>query len=117
MCDQEEISDWRTEALGVINDIKAHVSSIQVSDALKSDETKIYLNIVTLESENYCIRLDREGFVVAGRGSDSQDLEAEESQVYETPYSLLSAISKKFTESFGNRLINELSKLKQLQND
>lgn len=118
MCDEEEIIDWKTEAQGVINDVKAHVRSIEVSDVLKSDATKIYLNLVTLENQSYCIRLDNEGFIVAGQGMDSQDLEsAEESQVYETPYSLLSVISKKFTESFGNRLINELGKLEPRQND
>lgn len=117
MSDEEQIIDWQTEAQSVINDVKTHVSSIQISDLLKSDQTKIYLNVVTLESEDYCVRLDREGFIVAGHGKDSQDLEGEETQKYETPYSLLSTISKKFTESFGNRLISELNKLKQTRND
>lgn len=119
MCDEEEIIDWKTEAQGVINDIKAHVDSILISEVLQSDETKIYLNVVTLEHETFCVRLDAEGFIVAGKGQDSQDLETaeEEAQMYETPYSLLSAISKKFTESFGNRLITELSKLERVQNN
>lgn len=117
MCDEEEIIDWKTEAQGVINDVKVHLSSIQVSNVLPSDETKIYLNVVTLENESFCIRLSNEGFIVAGNGIDSQNMEKDESEVYETPYSLLSAISKKFTESFGNRLISELNKLEQNQND
>lgn len=115
MCDAEEILDWAKEAQAVINDVKAHVNSIQVSAVLKSDETKIYLNVVTLENSNFCIRLDSGGFTLAGREKDCQELEGVEADVYETPYSLLSAISKKFTESFGNRLISELSKLERNQ--
>uniref|UniRef100_A0A336L688 CSON005418 protein n=1 Tax=Culicoides sonorensis TaxID=179676 RepID=A0A336L688_CULSO len=113
MCDEEEIIEWKTEAQGVINDVKAHVSSIEVSAVLESNERKIYLNVVTLEDEKYCIRLDNEGFIVVGKEFDTTNLEDEESQVFETPYSLLSSISKKFTESFGNRLISELNKLQQ----
>ncbi|XP_063697313.1 uncharacterized protein LOC134828215 [Culicoides brevitarsis] len=116
MDDDEEIIDWKSEALAVVNDIKDHVSGIELSNVLPSDETKIYLNVTTIEGEIFCIRLNSEGFLISGHGKDSRASEAlENQQIYETPYSLLSAISKKFTESFGNRLINELSKLENRQ--
>lgn len=113
MCDDEEKSDWRTEAAGVIHDIKVHVKNIHISEQMVSDETQIYLNLVTLEDARFCIRLDNTGFKVAGKDFDNQELEMMEQDTFETPYSLLSSISKKFTESFGNRLISELNKLKQ----
>lgn len=112
MCD-EGIIEWKVEAQGVIHDIKSHVNSIKISDQLVTDETKIFLNLETKEGEKYCVRLNAEGFAVVGKTFDNKDDEDSEVQHFETPYTLLSSISKEFTQSFGNSLIAQLKNLEQ----
>lgn len=112
MC-EEEIMDWRVEAQGVINDIQGHVNSIKISDQLSSSETEIYLNLETKEGKRFCILLNGDGFSVVGNSYDNKDDEHAEVEHYETPYSLLSSISKEFTQSFGNCLMDKLKDLEQ----
>lgn len=112
MCD-EEIIEWKVEAQGVIHDVQSHVNSIKISDQLESDETEIFLNLETKEGERFCVRLNADGFAVVGKGFDNKEDEDLEVEHYETPYSLLSSISKEFTQSFGNSLMDRLKDLEQ----
>lgn len=102
MLDEE---NWREEAKSVINDVKNHVQSIEISQ-LASNDRFIYVNLTTLENETYCIELSSSGFRIVGISHDLNNIDSDE--YYETPYSLLSKISASFYQSFADELINKL---------
>ncbi|KAK9888518.1 hypothetical protein WA026_000769 [Henosepilachna vigintioctopunctata] len=98
--------NWRLEAESVINDIKNHVYSITLSEKLQNTNKKIFLNLITLENQTFCIELSGQGFRIVGKSFDTTDINC--SQYYETPYSLLNNVSPMFSTSFGNELIAKL---------
>lgn len=100
---------WKEEADSVISDITSHVSNAAISEHLQSDNQKVYLNLTTLEQSRYCVELSACGFRVVGNAFDDASLDGKE--YYETPYSLLSAISPTFSNSFGNALLKKLQAL------
>ncbi|VEN35094.1 unnamed protein product [Callosobruchus maculatus] len=108
----EEVLDaenWKLEATAVINDVKDHVKTLTISEKLKSDNTHIYLNLITIEENCYCIQLSGRGFRVVGYNFDEIDQATDE--YFETPYSLLNKLSPKFKDSFANDLFNRLNNL------
>lgn len=105
---------WRAEVNSVINDIKDHVHSVTVSHELNSSESRIYLNITTLEERRCCVELSALGFLLVG--SDHNLVDVMQSQHFETPYSLLGSISPMFYQSFGAQLMEKLTALSSSQN-
>lgn len=103
-------NQWKIEATAVINDIKNHVRQISMSSLEGTDEF-IYLNLTTLEGQDYCIQMSKMGFSIADICHDSLNMEA--STYFETPYSLLDSISPKYRESFAHKLIDSLAALKK----
>ena len=101
----EELIDWRIEAEAVIRDVKNHLQRVKISDKFESDETKIYLEVETLERHEFIIELTSQGFKLY-REQPQQEAEAE---FFETPYALLDSVSPKFRESFANELSRKLS--------
>ena len=72
--------------------------------------------MTTVEGEKFTVSLSGEGFAVVGRGAhDLCDLEPDEADYRETPYSLLAAISPGYTQKFGSNLMAKLSELKESQ--
>lgn len=98
---------WPQEAEAAINDIRKHVKTANISPQLKSNQ-RIYINLTTLESTDYCIEMSASGFRVVGRKYDDTSLATIENMNYETPYALLNSISQKYRESFGGELMNKL---------
>nr|CAH7755780.1 unnamed protein product [Callosobruchus chinensis] len=108
----EEVLDaenWKLEAAAVINDVKDHVKTLNISEKLQSDNAHIYLNLITIEENRYCIQLSGQGFRVVGYDFDKTDQATDE--YFETPYSLLNKLSPKFKDSFANDLLNKLNNL------
>lgn len=62
--DEQEI-DFRVEAQGIIKDIAFTVDHIKVSDQLPSSPECVYFNIVTKETNSYCVQLCVQGFRVS----------------------------------------------------
>ncbi|XP_028982344.1 GSK3-beta interaction protein [Diachasma alloeum] len=108
-----DADQWRVEAEAIINDIRSHVKDIRISEALTSTNSSIYLNVTTLENLKFCIEVSPEGFKITG--NEHNALANTESEVYETPYSLLDSISPMYRESFGNSLMAKLNKLSEKQ--
>lgn len=106
-----EVQNWIEEAKSVINDIKTHVTTVNISKTLASTDLKIFINLITLENKKYCIELSANGFRVVGNNFDETVLE--ENSYFETPYSLLASISPEFHESFGNALLTKLAALQK----
>ncbi|XP_055377841.1 GSK3-beta interaction protein-like [Condylostylus longicornis] len=107
----EEILEWEKEAEAIIQDVKHHVNEIFISRSLRSDLFEIFLNLRTLENNEYCIRASGCGFQIAGNGYDTTDRISEnndEENIFETPYALLTFISPGYVQSFANRLSQQI---------
>lgn len=105
MFDSEELMDWQEEAKAIINDVKAHLKTVQVSERLESTDRRIYINATTLEEQNLCICVSSMGFRIVGQQFDTVNAEVEEkSKIYETPYALFTDISPLYVKSFGEAL-------------
>lgn len=104
-----DAENWKLEAEGVINDVKDHVQEIKVSEKIKSTHQHIHLNLRTIENKDFCIELSAVGFRIIGYNFDENNIDSAE--YFETPYSLLNAVSPKFNESFGNALLEKLNDL------
>lgn len=119
---------WREEALAVIRDIEKHVKFISVSENIKSDAKKIFLNITTYEDKKLTVQLDYMGFrIVCDDKHDILEEKLKEQSVeqfsgvnvsadtqplyFETPYALLSSVSEGYNKSFSDILINKLNNL------
>ncbi|CRK88234.1 CLUMA_CG002015, isoform A [Clunio marinus] len=107
----EEIIDWQTEATAVINDVKQHVKAIAISEKLITD-VGIYINLQTLEGKEFTCFLDAAGFKIVGFNYDCCDNEDTcDDTIYETIYALIQSHSPAYTQSFGNALVDKLTKL------
>ncbi|XP_018333214.1 GSK3-beta interaction protein-like [Agrilus planipennis] len=105
---------WKLEAEAVIGDIKDHVNEIKICDKLASTNQTIFFNIETLEGNKVCVELSSFGFRVVGSNYDATDLSDNQTECFETPYSLLSSISAGFANSFGNSLAEKLNTLNNI---
>ena len=119
----EEIINWVEEANAIINDVRTHVAEIDISKALPSNESHIYLNIRTFEGAAYCVHVSSLGFRIVSEIYDTIDegkkeiKEDGEEEVFETPYALLDKISPRYVESFGNQLCKQLLQLQQMRTE
>ncbi|XP_076238926.1 GSK3-beta interaction protein [Calliopsis andreniformis] len=104
---------WKLEARVIVNDVKQHVTDINVSEKLTSTNRAIYLNLTTLEGLKFCVELSSAGFTIVGNQHD--DKSSSGNEYFETPYSLLDFVSPQYRSSFGGSLINKLQKLSDEQ--
>lgn len=118
LLDYQDLIDWRAEAAAVIDDVRQHVRDIRIATdagpaADNGSRTHIYLNVTTLEDRQLCVRLCARGFRVVGQAYDSVLADTDESpeMTYDTPYALLGAMSRGYTQSFGDVLSGALQKL------
>lgn len=100
---------WKEEARGVIKDVQKYVKLVNVSEALSSSHSCIYLNLTTREEQQYTIELTSQGFKVVGSEHNTNTLSGE--TIYETPYALLDSISPAYRQAFGDHLTDQLLKL------
>ncbi|XP_053954046.1 GSK3-beta interaction protein-like [Anastrepha ludens] len=116
----DEIINWEEEAAAIIRDVNPHVALIEISRQLPSNESKVYLNVRTIEGQEYCVQVSSIGFrVVANKfdeiNANNNDVTEDEDEVYETPYALLDKISPSYVESFGNQLCKQLLSVQQMR--
>lgn len=116
----EEIINWEEEAAAIIRDVNPHVALIEISRQLPCNETKVYLNVRTIEGQEHCVQVSSIGFRVVANKFDAIDAEKneaneDEEEVYETPYALLDKISPSYVESFGNQLCKQLLYVQQMR--
>ncbi|XP_011196753.1 GSK3-beta interaction protein [Zeugodacus cucurbitae] len=116
----DEVINWEEEAAAIIKDVNPHVALIEISRQLPSNESKVYLNVRTIEGQDYCVQVSSIGFRVVGNAFNSiddgkEEINEEEDVVYETPYALLDKISPSYVESFGNQLCKQLLSVQQMR--
>lgn len=102
---------WSEEAAAAINDMKPFVEEVFISSRQPDIESMAFLNLKTYENEKFYIKLCVSGFGVVGSEYDTENVK--EVKWFETPYALLSEISKSYTDRFHNSLFE---KLKCLEN-
>ncbi|CAO1433742.1 unnamed protein product [Diamesa serratosioi] len=106
-----QLLNWKDEAQAVINDVKYHLSKIEIAENTLS-KSSIYLNLTTLEGTKLCVLMNSEGFRVTGNIHDCCDIK-DEVEIYETIYSLLQTHSPKYVNSFAATLAAALNNLKE----
>uniref|UniRef100_A0A0K8UWF0 GSK3-beta interaction protein n=1 Tax=Bactrocera latifrons TaxID=174628 RepID=A0A0K8UWF0_BACLA len=116
----EEVINWEEEAAAIIKDVNPHVALIEISQQIPSNVNKVYLNVRTIEGQEYCVQVSSIGFRVVGSAFNSidpgkEEINEEEDVFYETPYALLDKISPSYVESFGNQLCKQLLSVQQMR--
>lgn len=103
--------DWGIEAQAVVDDVKYHVSRLEIAENTQSNES-VYMNLTTLEGNKLCVMMSMEGFRVTGVIHNCCDVKNED-EVYETMYALLQTHSPRYVSSFAGTLAMALNNLKE----
>ena len=101
---------WILEAQAIIDDVKHHVTDINVSNKLRNSNQSFHLNLTTLEGSRFCIEVSTAGFTIVANEHDDVTSKGENER-FETPYSLLNFVSPQYKDSFGSSLVHRLEQL------
>jgi len=71
----------------------------------------VILNIKTLEGEDLCIQLTKQGFRIIGNKFDVVDADLPKQESFETIYCLLDKHSARYRQAFGMSLASKLSSI------
>ncbi|XP_027841328.1 GSK3B-interacting protein-like [Aphis gossypii] len=103
----EKPLDWYAEAKSVIESEISLLNHISISSLIASDG--VYLNIETLEKQQFCVLLNKQGFRVVAKAFDQ---DTNNSQLcYETHFALLSNISKGYCQRFNELVAFKLNEV------
>ena len=102
---------WLEEAEAALNDIKPFVHEVSISDHQPDVDSMAFLNLKTYENKTFCVKLCISGFGIVGSEYNTENID--EVKWYETPYAMLSEISKSYIDRFKHSLFE---KLKSLEN-
>lgn len=109
----EKPLDWSIEAKSVIESERSLLNHIDISPLVVLDG--IYLNIETLENQQFCVLLNNQGYRVVSKAFD-QDTNISQTY-YETQFALLSNISKGYSQRFNELVIAKLNEFAGLCED
>lgn len=114
-----QLSQLEIEAFAAVREVAPYVRSISVSEVLTRTSELMFLNLVTLENESYCIELTRKGWRICSDRLDCMygdfrkiDMHV---QYYDTIYALLDNLSTLYRDQFTSELAEKLSELEQQQ--
>ena len=101
------------EAHRVADEIKFGTEQAYVSSKLVSSESIAFINIKTLEKEEWCIQLTGSGYAVVGNLFDSitNDSADNHEETYETVEALMNRISPKYMTLFNESVALKLKQL------
>lgn len=105
----EAVIQWDVEAQAVINDVKAHVQDIQITN-IPATSMGVYFNITTIENKKFCVHLGAPGFKVVGNVYNDTS-GGDMNRTFETPYALLCSLSQQYAKSFGDLVMKKLCEL------
>lgn len=111
--DSEEENKDRSlvnEARRVVNEIRFGVSEVDVSQRLANDDSIAFINIKTLENEEWCIELTASGYAIVSNRFDSID-DANDNECFETVEALMNRISPKYMKIFNESVAERLKQL------
>lgn len=111
--DNDEIIKDRSltnEAYRVVDEIKFGVNESFVSTKLLNNSSIAFINIRTLEKEDWCIELTSSGYTVVSNCFDSI-ANNESSETFETVEALMNRISPQYVKIFNEKVAEKLNKL------
>ncbi len=95
------------EAQRVVNEIQFGIEKAYVSEKLVSNHSIAFINIRTLEKEEWCIQLTANGYSIVGNTFDSVTM-SESAETYETVEALMNRISPKYMKLFNESVAAKL---------
>lgn len=101
----EKPLNWIAEAKSVIESERSLLNYIDISSLIVTNG--VYLNIETLENQQFCVLLNNQGFRVVAKAFD-QDTNVSQT-CYETHFALLSNISKGYSQRFNELVFLKLN--------
>lgn len=114
-----QLSQLEIEAYSAVREIAPYVRSISVSEVLTRTSELMFLNLVTLENESYCIELTQKGWRICSDRLDCMygdfrkiDMHV---QYYDTIYALLDSLSQLYRDEFSADLAQRLGELAENQ--
>uniref|UniRef100_A0A915IBT1 GSKIP domain-containing protein n=1 Tax=Romanomermis culicivorax TaxID=13658 RepID=A0A915IBT1_ROMCU len=111
----ESLNALELEAIAAVHELQFAVKDIFVSELLPRTSDLIFLNITTAEGQPYCVELTKKGWRVTSLRHDCMNGDISNINLhvlyFETIYSLMDAISKRYRESFSGKLTEKLSEL------
>lgn len=119
MCskDCDNVSTLQLEAFAAVREVAGYVKSIYLSDVLPRTPELLFLNLLTIEGDCYCIELSQRGWRICSDRHDCMygdfrklDMFA---RYFETIYQLLDTISPEYRKRFGENLISRLNQLEK----
>ena len=104
------------EAHRVVDEIKFGVCFVEVSNTLENNDSIAYLNIETLEKENWCVELTSSGYLVVAECFDIIDERVKEKNLasmhkFETIEALMISISPLFIQKFNQSVAERLKSM------
>lgn len=110
-----QLSQLEIEAYSAVREVAPYVRTISVSEVLTRTSELMFLNLVTLENESYCIELTQKGWRICSDRLDCMygdfrklDMHV---QYYETIYALLDSLSQLYRDEFSAALAERLGEL------
>ncbi|KAL3090404.1 hypothetical protein niasHS_006856 [Heterodera schachtii] len=118
-------SQLEKDAFAAVREMAPYVKTIAISEILSRTPELIFLNIVTLENESYCVELTQRGWRVSSDRLDCMNGDIQKLEMHVTYYDaieqLLDSLSEQYRENFGAALSSKLAALqteqKQRQQD
>ena len=109
---EEETKDrsLANEAHRVVDEIQFGVEQAYVSSKLVSNESIAFINIKTLEKEEWCIQLTASGYSIVAKTFDSVT-QSDCDETYETVEALMIRISPKYMKLFNESVAAKLIQL------
>lgn len=116
--DADEIFDRSLlkEAQRIVEEIKFGVDASSVSSVLESNESIAYMNIRTLEKEEFCVELTASGYMIVARAFDTIDENVRDENLrlvnrFETCEALMHQISPAFVKKFNTSVAERLNSI------
>ena len=102
------------EAQRVVEEIKFGVKFAGIATILENSDSIAYINIRTLEDEDWCVELTASGYLIVAKAFDIVDDELKEENLknvnrYETCEALMHQISPMFVKKFNTSVAERLT--------
>ncbi|KAI3409875.1 hypothetical protein GPALN_006249 [Globodera pallida] len=114
-----QFSALEKDAFSAISEMAPFVTTIAISELLSRTSELIFLNIVTLENESFCVELTQRGWRVCSDRLDCMNGDFHKLDMhvvyYESINQLLDSLSQQYRDRFSAALASKLSVLQTEQ--
>uniref|UniRef100_A0A183BS59 DUF727 domain-containing protein n=1 Tax=Globodera pallida TaxID=36090 RepID=A0A183BS59_GLOPA len=114
-----QFSALEKDAFSAISEMAPFVTTIAISELLSRTSELIFLNIVTLENESFCVELTQRGWRVCSDRLDCMNGDFHKLDMhvvyYESINQLLDSLSQQYRDRFSAALASKLSALQTEQ--